>query len=319
MPAPGPRASWPARCSLAGAAGCRECRGSRARTSTSLGPTNSTTATGSGSQVGPAPHCVPPRRAACVRVCVCACVRACVRPRALVRLVVSACEALVVSACVRLARTDYERCLHLPRLLPPLRAEHDRRGPWFYEVTPADRAKLREVNIDANPLDALPLREMAEAIDDPFDDEQPQVCSQTRHPGAGAGAWRLRSFPGPLVLCPAATPQPQRWCRAERFCTLAEQLFRGRQPGGGCGSGGACGRRGRRPARGGGAGARTRRMRNSQRPGGLGQCLNSQENGTLDVLLRRTPGFRRHGSHASEGRGIRESAWHLGRGILKRA
>jgi hypothetical protein len=186
-------------------------------------------------------------------------------------------------------------------------------------VTPADRAKLREVNIDANPLDALPLREMAEAIDDPFDDEQPQVCPQTRHPGAGAGAWRLRSFPGPLVLCPAATPQPQRWCRAERFCTLAEQLFRGRQPGGGCGSGGACGRRGRRPARGGGAGARTRRMRNSQRPGGLGQCLNSQENGTLDVLLRRTPGFRRHGSHASEGRGILESAWHLGRGILKRA
>eukprot|EP00802_Teleaulax_amphioxeia_P023351 Tamp_23916.p3 GENE.Tamp_23916~~Tamp_23916.p3 ORF type:complete len:182 (+),score=52.72 Tamp_23916:2-547(+) len=53
-------------------------------------------------------------------------------------------------------------------------SEHDRRGPWFYEVTPADRAKLREVNIDANPLDALPLREMAEAIDDPFDDEQPQ-------------------------------------------------------------------------------------------------------------------------------------------------
>lgn len=49
--------------------------------------------------------------------------------------------------------------------------EQDRRGPWFYEVTPADRAKLHAVNLDANPLDALPLREMAEAIDDPFDDE----------------------------------------------------------------------------------------------------------------------------------------------------
>ena len=57
--------------------------------------------------------------------------------------------------------------------------EQDRRGPWFYEVTPADRAKLHAVNLDANPLDALPLREMAEAIDDPFDDEHPQVMIAT--------------------------------------------------------------------------------------------------------------------------------------------
>ena len=55
--------------------------------------------------------------------------------------------------------------------LPP--TEHDRRGPWFFEVTPTDHEKLREVNIDsAGPVEELPLREIAAAIDDPFDDEE---------------------------------------------------------------------------------------------------------------------------------------------------
>ena len=52
-------------------------------------------------------------------------------------------------------------------------SEHDRRGPWFFEVTPTDHEKLREVNIDsAGPVEELPLREIAAAIDDPFDDEE---------------------------------------------------------------------------------------------------------------------------------------------------
>jgi hypothetical protein len=57
--------------------------------------------------------------------------------------------------------------------LPP--TEQDRRGPWFFEVTPTDHEKLREVNLDsAGPVEELPLREIAAAIDDPFDDEEPQ-------------------------------------------------------------------------------------------------------------------------------------------------
>ena len=50
-------------------------------------------------------------------------------------------------------------------------SEAERRGPWFWEVTPADHEKLREINVDSNgPLDELPLEELGEAIDDPFDD-----------------------------------------------------------------------------------------------------------------------------------------------------
>jgi hypothetical protein len=71
--------------------------------------------------------------------------------------------------------------------------EQDRRGPWFYEVTPADRAKLHAVNLDANPLDMLPLREIAEAIDDPFDDEHHQVMiASEKKRGRGRQGRRVR-------------------------------------------------------------------------------------------------------------------------------
>lgn len=74
-------------------------------------------------------------------------------------------------------------------------SEHDRRGPWFFEVTPADHEKLREVNIDSDgPVDELPLREIAAAIDDPFDDEKPQsnyFSEDDAAADAGAGPHEL--------------------------------------------------------------------------------------------------------------------------------
>jgi hypothetical protein len=129
-----------------------------------------------------------------------------------------------VLACdLRSATGRIVKSLRLSRAHPLSRCafaafpEQDRRGPWFYEVTPADRAKLHAVNLDDNPLDALPLREMAEAIDDPFDDEHPQVMIATEkkrgeggREGEGereAGRRKIRSpapSPRALVLCPDA-------------------------------------------------------------------------------------------------------------------
>ena len=60
-------------------------------------------------------------------------------------------------------------------------------------MTPADRAKLREVNVDSNgPMDELPLQEIAEAIDDPFDDEQPQVSCDAPCFASGISCLLLR-------------------------------------------------------------------------------------------------------------------------------
>jgi len=50
----------------------------------------------------------------------------------------------IVNESRPIQRVPYER------VMSHILTEHDRRGPWFYEVAPVDRQKLRKVNLDTN-------------------------------------------------------------------------------------------------------------------------------------------------------------------------